>query len=64
MRAITILSIGSAVMISGCGPGDFCDVVQQEIAFDPRVAAQIVEHDRPVAERLDAQNGYFRRWCP
>jgi hypothetical protein len=45
-------------------PGDFCDVVTGPIAFAAGTASQVVATDRDMAERIDVQNSYGRRYCP
>jgi hypothetical protein len=45
-------------------PGDFCDVVTGPIAFAAGTALQVVATDRDMAERIDVQNSYGRKYCP
>lgn len=49
---------------SSCAPpaGDFCDVADP-IRLEPDVARQVVEGDRPAAERIDSHNRYGERAC-
>ena len=59
-----ILLIGLLGGLSACAkPGDFCEVVRDEVVFAPDTAQAVVRTDRPVAEAIDAQNAYWRGNC-
>jgi len=60
-RAMMILFAVSVV--SGCMPGDFCDIARP-IHFEPDVAVVVVQEDRRVAEVIDSQNRYGEDVCP
>lgn len=63
---LAILSLLTALAVAGCNaapPGDFCAVVKAPLDFDPITAAAVVRTDRPTAERIDAQNSYWRAHC-
>lgn len=59
------LLIGSITLgLSACAvPGDFCDVVQAPLTFEPETSTRIVATDRPTGERISAQNDYWRSNC-
>jgi hypothetical protein len=64
-RWTILLWLTGSLAVSGCAvPGDFCDVVTGPIAFAAGTASQIVATDRDMAELIDVQNGYGRKYCP
>lgn len=63
---LAMLSLLTVLAVAGCSaapPGDFCEVVTAPLGFEPVTAQAVVRTDRATAERIDAQNAYWRAHC-